>query len=183
MTTQEKSLYDDVTAYLLEPQLLAFRGKQRQLLLIGFRRLMASSVPALAGSLKKVAERLNGMLHGQGAGQDTDIAFLADLEDEDLQAESEADKFEPADPLAVEAELHRVRNFIARAEALPRDSKAGKLLDAMRVISERPPERRRVVIFTESLVTQAYLESLLIQSARQGVEDVSPNVSLNGSVH
>jgi SNF2 family DNA or RNA helicase len=29
MTPQEKSLYDDVTAYLLEPQLLAFRGNQR----------------------------------------------------------------------------------------------------------------------------------------------------------
>ncbi len=33
MEPREKSLYDDVTVYLLEPRLLAFRGNQRQLLL------------------------------------------------------------------------------------------------------------------------------------------------------
>ena len=71
MTQQEKSLYDDVTAYLLEPQLLAFRGNQRRLLLIGFHRLMASSVPALANSLKKVAERLSGMLAGQKSARES----------------------------------------------------------------------------------------------------------------
>jgi superfamily II DNA or RNA helicase len=180
MTPQEKSLYDDVTAYLLEPQLLAFRGNQRRLLLIGFHRLMASSVPALASSLKKVAERLKRMLHGRVSGQD-DLAFLADLEDEDLQAEAEAEEFAAPDPRAVEAELQRVRNFIARAEALPRDSKAGKLLDAMRVINERPAERRRVVIFTESLVTQAYLESLLIQRGGYAAEAITLFRGLNDS--
>ena len=50
MTPKEKLLYDKVTAYLLEPQLFAFRGNQRQLLLIGFHRLMGSSVAALTAA-------------------------------------------------------------------------------------------------------------------------------------
>ena len=53
MTAKEKSLYDEVTAYLLEPQLFAFRGNQRRLLLIGFHRLMGSSIAALTGQSTK----------------------------------------------------------------------------------------------------------------------------------
>jgi hypothetical protein len=161
MTPEEKSLYDDVTAYLLEPQLFAFRGNQRRLLLIGFHRLMGSSVPALAASLRKVAERLNGMLSGDPL--EGTSALLEDLEDDELQLEPEADGNGVADPLRIEAERQRVRDFIARAESLPRDSKAEKLLEVMRVIATRPPDRQRVVIFTESLKTQSYLEDLLIK--------------------
>jgi superfamily II DNA or RNA helicase len=173
MTPQEKSLYDDVTAYLLEPQLLAFRGNQRQLLIIGFHRLMASSVPALASSLKKVAERLEGMLRGQRSGQEAAAAFRQYLEDEDFVPEPEADEPGLPEPRAVEAEIQRVRNFIARAEALPRDSKADKLLEVMRVINDRPEEMRRVVIFTESLITQDYLGDLLIRRGGYAPEEIT----------
>jgi hypothetical protein len=51
MSDAERSLYDDVTEYLLEPSLYAFAGRQRRLLLIGFHRRMASSISALAASL------------------------------------------------------------------------------------------------------------------------------------
>ncbi len=46
MSDDERSLYDDVTEYLLQPSLYAFAGRQRRLLLIGFHRRMASSIPA-----------------------------------------------------------------------------------------------------------------------------------------
>jgi len=139
MTAREKSLYDGVTAYLLEAQILAFRGNQRRLLLIGFHRLMASSVKALAASLLKGADRLHRML------------------------------------------LARVRNFIARAETVLRDSKAEKLLDVMRVIGVRLPDRRRVVTFTESLVTQGYLRDLLIERGGLGPEVITLFRSTNDS--
>ena len=166
MTGREKSLYDDVTAYLLEPQIFAFRGNQRRLLLIGFHRLMASSVKALASSLRKVASRLQRMLDGQTAA--ATIEFLDDLDDEDFDGEPAAEDAVVHDPEKVAAELARVRGFIARADGLLRDGKAEKLLDVMRVIDERRPDRRRAVIFTESLVTQAYLRDLLID--RGGLE-------------
>jgi len=52
MSPEERSLYDDVTRYLLEPGIQGFRGRQRQLLLLGFHRLLASSPRALAGGLE-----------------------------------------------------------------------------------------------------------------------------------
>src|SRR5204863_4636120 len=58
MSDDERSLYDDVTEYLLQPTLHAFAGSQRRLLLIGVHRRMASSSPALAASLENVAARL-----------------------------------------------------------------------------------------------------------------------------
>jgi superfamily II DNA or RNA helicase len=169
MAPREKALYDDVTAYLLEPQLLAFRGNQRQLLLIGFHRLMASSVAALAESLCKVAQRLERLASGE---QPDYKAFLEDLEDEDIRftledPEAQEEERTAPDPAAVANELRRVRDFIQRAETLPRDSKAEKLLEVMRIIGDRPAESRRVVIFTESLVTQEYLQKVLI--ARGGL--------------
>ena len=58
MSDDERSLYDDVTEYLLEPSLVRVPRQQRRLLLIGFHRRMASSIPALAASLENVAARL-----------------------------------------------------------------------------------------------------------------------------
>jgi superfamily II DNA or RNA helicase len=165
MTPPEKALYDDVTDYLLDPHLIAFRGNQRQLLLIGFHRLMASSIKALSSSLRKVAKRLEAMRDGRPL--EKNVEFFDDLDDEDVTAPPDEDDPAPK-PGAIEAELFRVQNFIERAESLPRDSKAEKLLEVMQVISERAPDRRRAVIFTESLVTQKYLEELLI--ARGGFD-------------
>ena len=64
MSSAERTLYDDVTDYLLRPQLHAFHGRSRQLLLLGFHRRMASSTAALAASLDRVASRLRTRLAG-----------------------------------------------------------------------------------------------------------------------
>ena len=172
MTAEEKALYDAVTDYLLDPQLFAFRGNQRRLLLIGFHRLMGSSVKALAASLRKVAQRLENILRGLPDVDATDL--LGDLDDEDSgEVTEDAAPAAAIDPVLVAKELQRVRDFIQHAETLPRDSKADKLLDVMRIISERPPDRRRVVIFTESLVTQEYLKDLLIGSGGYKPQDIT----------
>src|SRR5271156_1179608 len=81
MSDAERSLYDDVTEYLLEPSLFAFSGRQRRLLLIGFHRRMASSIPALAASLENVAARLR-RLQGDLRPDETAIDVFEDLEDE-----------------------------------------------------------------------------------------------------
>src|ERR1700728_3792057 len=81
MSDAERSLYDDVTEYLLEPSLYAFSGRQRRLLLIGFHRRMASSIPALAASLENVAGRLRRLQTGQPS-EETMVDMLSDLEDD-----------------------------------------------------------------------------------------------------
>src|SRR4030095_1062109 len=99
MSSDERSLYDCVTEYLLQPSLYAFSGSQRRLLLIGFHRRMASSIPALAASLENVAARLRRLKAGQRATLSTDD--LLDLEDEeDVEGES-AEQAPPADVGAV----------------------------------------------------------------------------------
>lgn len=170
MTREERALYDDVTAYLLEPSLCAFQGAPRRLLLIGFHRRMASSIRALAASLKNVAARLDRALRTDESPASDGSEVLRDFED--LEDELEPLSGEPDEPDGqptkeqIEAELERVKEFIERAEKLPSDGKAKALLRAVRLVGKRHKDgvsSGKIVVFTESLTTQEYLRDLLIE--------------------
>src|SRR6266852_2042787 len=107
MSDDERSLYNDVTEYLLEPSIYAFSGRQRRLLLIGFHRRMASSIKALAASLENVAARLRHLQAGLRS-DDTVIDVLRDLADEDEIEESSEEPAPPIDRVTLAAELVRV---------------------------------------------------------------------------
>ena len=172
MTSAERELYDDVTQYLLAPNGYAFSGRGRQLLLLGFHRRMASSLAALAQSLKGVAARLKAM---QG-GDSTAALVGADMDDleEDEAPVADATALDlPVDRAALRGELDLVESFVARAEALPHDSKAASLVSAVRLTLDRPAEQRRLVVFTESLATQGYLRRLLIEQTELRDEDIT----------
>jgi len=187
MTTAERALYDEVTDYLLRPGIAAFRGNQRRLLLLGFHRRMASSTRALAASLDKVAARLGRLLAtddagahpGPSMGLDADTAsFLDDLEEdpEDAQGELGQDDDSASDPEQVRAELTLVESFATRARALPSDAKLGALLQAVRLVLERGRTGEgsgKVVVFTESLVTQDYLAEKLVENGLVGPDDIT----------
>lgn len=176
MSPAEKLLYDDVTRYLLEPGILAFQGRQRQLLLLGFHRRMASSTRALASSLERVATRLQRMLGGTETPQTDDQdsqSLLADLEDDggkspDAQSTPDDDGNATRNTEAVSAELKRVEDFIERAEKLGADdSKFRALLRSLRFVTERSGGSHgagKLVIFTESRATQSYLRDRLVES-------------------
>jgi hypothetical protein len=125
---------------------------------------MASSHRALAASLSRVAERLRNML--AGTDRDPLLDFAADLE-EDEEALAATDREEGREPESakVRAELALVEGFVARLGALDTDAKARALLDAVRVLDEeavRGERSGKLLIFTESLATQAYLRELLM---------------------
>lgn len=199
MSAEERSLYDDVTAYLVEPTLHAFSGSSRQLLLLGFHRRMASSTAALADSLERVSERLRRMLGdgtaADGAAEMSAAAdpFAGDLEEEETEKEtgggadpqSNAGVDPGDDPdfdiAGVQAELERVDDFVRRARRLPRDSKAESLLEAVRLILERPEDRQKAVVFTESLTTQDYLRDLLLEHAGLSECDITLFRGVNDS--
>ncbi len=184
MSPAERTLYDDVTRYLLEPGILAFQGSYRQLLLLGFHRRMASSTQALAASLERVAQRLRRMGAGDlsvGGAED-----VADLDEADLEVPAE----EPAGPVraspeAVKAELARVEGFIARAtSAAHDDSKFKALLSALAFVTNAAAAGQgsgKVVIFTESLVTQAHLREQLLASGQLRDEDLTLFRGVNDS--
>jgi adenine-specific DNA-methyltransferase len=167
MSPAEKSLYDDVTQYLLEPGILAFQGSHRQLLLISFHRLMASSTPALAAALEGVARRLRKL--GEDPSLENEPEPLvrepdADDGDMSLVVVDAGDRPRP-EPAAVEDEWVRVTGYIERARALgAEDGKFRALLKALRQILDRTEGARKLVIFTESRVTQEYLRQRLAES-------------------
>ena len=155
MSPAERSLYDDVTSYLLRPNLYAFEGRSRQLLLLGFHRRMASSIAALASSLDGVVTRLQSIAGGHpDAGSVSDLRDLEDDAADNHKAAEDGSTSPSAPPESVRDELSLVQSFVKRARALPHDSKAQSLVQAVRLILERPADRQKVVIFTESLTTQ-----------------------------
>lgn len=171
MQLAERELYDSVTRYLLEPGIVAFQGSHRQLLLLGFHRRMASSTRALASSLESVAKRLHRMLAGD-ASHATDAAdaqlAAADLEEDDVSPDDAHETALKFDPQVIKAELQRVEGFIQRAKAVgAEDSKFRALLRALAFVTERAAAglgTGKLVVFTESLVTQEYLRDRLIES-------------------
>ncbi len=174
MSDAERSLYDDVTEYLLEPSLHAFAGRQRRLLLIGFHRRMASSIPALAASLENVAARLRRLQAGVGS-DDTVINVLRDLEDEDEIEEAQEEPVPPIDRATLGAELARVEDFVDRARSLPNDAKARSFQEAIKVILDLGRDGTgsgKAVVFTESITTQEYLRRLLL-AIGLGEEDIT----------
>ena len=183
MSEAERELYDDVTEYILQTHSHAFSGNSRQLLLLGFHRRMASSVAALTQSLERVAGRLRALLEGR---EDVpELEFVDDLE-EDVDSVELADDGNPPDaesdpppPIAspqaasIREELARVEDFVSRARSLPQDSKASSLVQAVQLVMNRPEDRRKVVIFTESLTTQDYLRDLLIEKAGLDEQEIT----------
>jgi hypothetical protein len=167
MTPAEKSLYDDVTQYLLEPGILAFQGSHRQLLLISFHRLMASSTRALAAALDGVARRLR-KLGDDPSHESTPEPLIAELESDDGDVPPgtvEAGNRPRPDRAAIEDEWARVNGYIERARALGvEDGKLRALLQALRQVLDRTEGARKLVIFTEFRVTQEYLRQRLAES-------------------
>jgi len=175
MAAEEKSLYDDVTRYLLRPNLQAFRGSHRSLLLLGFHRRMASSKAALAASLRNVESRLSRMLAGSVDDPEAAQQFGDDFDDDELAEalrEEERDESEEVDTEAVEKELAHVSALRERAESLGIDSKARALIRAVRECLGRSDDAK-VVIFTESLTTQDYLRTLLVESGIVSLQEVT----------
>jgi superfamily II DNA or RNA helicase len=173
MSDDERALYDDVTQYLMRPRLSAFRGGARKLLLLGFHRRMASSLPALAASLDNVAARLQRMLRSPGGDDQTLHLFAADLEEDEStetdEAEADAADLDEAHARGepdteIRRELAHVQDLARRARQLPHDAKAEQLVRAVKIALARPEGSGKCVIFTESLVTQEYLRDLLVEA-------------------
>ncbi len=172
MGPRERALYDDVTRYLLEPGIIAFRGGSRQLLLTLYHRQLASSTRALSASLAKVAARLRRLLAGAGTdpADAEDPELRRDLEETDEEGAGETAALEdlpPLDPARIRAELERVESFVRRADELrAEDGKFDQLLKALQLVNERASTGKgsgKVVIFTESLRTQEYLRDRLLE--------------------
>src|SRR5205814_4865843 len=127
-------------------------------------RRMASSIAALASSLQGVAARLQSIASGRPtASSELDSRDLEDDTVSDARPSEDGSTSLSSPSEVISDELRLVESFVARARALPHDSKAESLVKAVELILERPADRQKVVVFTESLTTQDYLRDLLMQ--------------------
>ncbi|HED04497.1 MAG TPA: DEAD/DEAH box helicase [Candidatus Fraserbacteria bacterium] len=163
----EQALYEQVSTYLQRPELVTIARRQRALMLLVYRKILASSSFAISGTLAKLIQRLERMLQGLPP---EDVAPLEDLDGLDEEMEELTEDKEGMDgersftPEEIEAELEELRAYHQLAKSIKQNAKGDALLVALRKRFEQNRARGwpdKAVVFTESRRTQQYLLQLL----------------------
>jgi ERCC4-related helicase len=184
----EVRLYRMVDEYLLRPRLYALPDKQRALMTMVLRKLLASSSFAIAHTLEGLCLSLEEMIkHGEGEMDVTttvaeDVDDLPDLIDE-WEEDEEVDsvpkeklKLSAAEVAEAKQELAKVKEYAQLAASVSRNSKGKVLLDALNAgfaAAAKAQEgqatiHKKAIIFTESKRTQSYILTELEQSEYKG---------------
>jgi SNF2 family DNA or RNA helicase len=165
----ELELYEKVSEYLRREKLAAVPHRQRTLMLLVYRKILASSSFAIAGTLQKLIERLKKLLE-DSYQQESQAVLLEDVdgfeeEAEELTEDKSTKVGDERFPKEfIEAELQDLKSYHALALSIKRNAKGEALLKA---IGERFEFNRqhgwpeKAVVFTESRRTQQYLLELL----------------------
>ncbi len=179
-TPEEQELYDLVSVYLQREVLFAIPTSNRALITLVLRKLLASSTFAIAGTLRRLADRLEGMADGELLDPD-DFDTLDELRDEWAEElpDSPADEGDqPAQiaekttaPASLVDELKELRSYAALAESITKNAKGEALIPALRAALDKADSlgaARKALIFTESRRTQKYLFDLLSRNGYEG---------------
>lgn len=180
----ETKLYDGVSAYLQRKDSIAFGSKPNQLVLIGARKTLGSSIAAITMFLENVIARLK-------RSQIADESVVADIDDTAEVREEIADDAvlstdengsgtdeaedgkSPSviDPKVLAAEIAELEGYVELARSIGPSSKGNMLLrklpDVLDAV-EKLGGRRKAVIFTESVRTQRYLSEILSENGYAG---------------
>ncbi len=176
-TDAEVDLYAKVSAYLQRPQVAAIEHSQRTLMVLIYRKLLASSSFAIARTLGSLIANLERKLHGLPPEPPVDLTAEVEgyeEESEELTAgevPSEENSKVPEEEVSktftreeIEAEIEELKSYQALAELIQKNSKGEALLIALEkafVHNRAMGQPEKAVIFTESRRTQQYLFRLL----------------------
>lgn len=187
-TTEEQRLYELVSEYLQRPTLYALPASQRQLVTLILRKLLASSTYAIAGTLERLADRLERASQaadsvkpdGEDLSEDWErFDELADeWEEPDANGPAAGPALSPEQLTALRQEMAQLREFHSLARSILKNSKGEVLLTALRrgfTAAAKAREggaaaslQQKAVIFTESRRTQEYLFRLLDDTEFKG---------------
>lgn len=195
-TDDEQALYERISAFLQKEDSYALPKQQRHLTGLILRKLLASSAPAVTGTLLTIRERLQGLLTANKTEDDgrklvEQLIAEDDLEQDYLEEEAsevdedaEAPTPAPAEDdktgsaknahavrAAITAEIAELTAFVDAAQALQTDTKAQALLKALGLGFSKMAELRaprKAIIFTESKRTQEYLHRFLSANGHAG---------------
>lgn len=165
----EQRLYDLVSAYLQREDSYGVPHRQRHLVSLVIRKLLASSTSAVINTLETMLARLRKLEEKQEADDNWLEALMDDEDiDEDILDETEQNNNEePAvaiDLTRLRGEIAELEQYIQLAHTIRVDEKSHALLKALETGFERMAEMgapKKVVIFTESRRTQDYLANYL----------------------
>jgi len=171
-SADEQRLYQLVSAYLQRENSYGVPHRQRHLVALVIRKLLASSTSAVINTLETLLDRLRRLEQSQAGHDDWLDRLLADeavdeeLLDEagDSDAQAEAETAPEVDLTQLQGEIAEIEHYLTLAHTIDEDEKSHALLKALEVGFSRMDEMgapRKAVIFTESRRTQEYLARYL----------------------
>ncbi len=177
-SVDEQKLYELVSAYLQDENIIAIPQRARHLVTLVIRKILASSSFAIKETLRKMITRLENKLSDQQATASVTIEDLDDYETGEETAEEaeifngkQTESAEPADAQALRKEIANLKEFQLLAEGIRDNEKGFALLRGLKRAFEGILElegNRKAVIFTESRRTQEYLKQLLSENGYEG---------------
>lgn len=199
-TKEEQLLYEKVSEYLARPKLAAIDATQRNLMILVYRKLLASSSFAIAPTLDRLRGRLENELKIRQKekidlkSEIVDIdnnnldESLEELQSNDLeQQEIKQSKKEYRVPsnfsdAEITKEMMELDGFYKLAISIKENTKAIALIKAIEELFKQAKVKKwpeKIVIFTESTRTQQYLEKVF---DRFKIEYIPFNGSNNSQV-
>ena len=161
---KEQELYIKLSLYLQREFNFGIPERQRALLSLILRKIMASSSYALSFTLSKMISRLSDVKRS-GDLSKLGLELLNDLDSESEDFEDEGD-FKPHELNIPELdeEIKELESYRALALSVGDETKAKELLNALALGFEKMNKlggNRKALIFTESRRTQEYLKKFL----------------------
>jgi len=173
----EQELYDDISAFLQKENTYAIPHRQRHLIVLILRKLLASSSQAIAATLEGLRERLitlrdNEQMNPEWTGElIEDEEMETDILDEWLPSDEDVEEKNRPDPKKLRGEIAEIDALAKAARAIGTDAKSRALLIALDVGFTKMVDMgaaEKALIFTESRRTQEYLKVFLEQNGYKG---------------
>lgn len=173
-TDQEHKLYEAVSAFLQREGTYALPQKQRHLITLIVRKLLASSSQAVAGTLDVMRDRLIALRDNVSMPldiveqitqeQEIEDEFLEEILNSEETEQPQVNELPIIDRDRLNKEIEELDRYVQWARSIGIDTKTRALLKALEVGFERMTEigaSKKVIIFTESRRTQQYLKDFL----------------------
>jgi ERCC4-related helicase len=180
---QEVELYEKVSSYLQRDEVAAINTTQRNLMILVYRKLLASSSFAIAGTLKKLIESLEKELKLRVKEEESrtkpeiapeeaeDEGIEEEVEDADVEMSEQpakaekpridTERFSDED---IQKEIEELKRYHKLAVSIEKNSKGDALISALKSIFNIAKEKgwpQKAVVFTESRRTQEYISGIL----------------------
>ncbi|MFH1742036.1 MAG: SNF2-related protein [bacterium] len=176
----ERELYRKVSAFLRREKSASIGSGQQTLMVLLYRKILASSSFAISQTLLRLINRLRA--HVEGHSEDRIIAESDDIEDYEEEEESLSSAERAVEEIhqtrldefsreEIEEEIAELSECYQLASSIPANAKGEALVRALSSIFDEAQKKghpEKAVIFTESRRTQRYLYDRLCEA---GCED------------